>query len=221
MNKQKIILFDIDYTLFDTDKFRDIGYKKLAKKLKLKFDKSFKNMIKKAEEISHREIGFYDPNVFIKNVIELSGSNEDIGNLKIEFWRKDNFERSIYQDVWIFLDELSGNNNILIGILSTGESKFQRKKIEALKEVFTEEHIHIFINKLIEIKNVLDKYSNYDLFIADDMTSVLELAKKLRKDVVTVYVNRPKRWESKDLGGFRPDYEIKNLRNLPSIINSS
>ncbi len=221
MTKQKIILFDIDYTLFDTDKFREIGYKKLAGKLKFKLDEDFIKMVKKAEEISRREIGFYDPRVFIKNVIYLSKSSKNLNDLEVEFLGKDNFEKSIYPDAWSFLNDLSENKNILIGVLSTGENKFQRKKIEALREIFAEEHIHIFTDKLIEVENVLSRYSNHDLFIIDDMISILELAKKIRKDVVTVYINRPKKWENKDSGKFKPDYEITNLHEIINIIQEN
>ncbi len=215
---KKVILFDIDHTLFDTEKFRETTYKKLAAKLKYNNDREFTRLAREAEEITVRAIGYFDPSLFIKNIIELAESNLKTGDLEKEYLKKDNFEKAVYSEVLPTLRRIKKINNISIGILSTGETKFQRRKVEVLKELLSEEHIHIFVNKLTEIDKVINKYKNFEIYIVDNLLSVLELVKKVAGYVKTVYVRRSDLLEKSGRENFTPDVEVKDLRGILSFI---
>ena len=178
---KKIILFDIDHTLFDTNVFRDIIYKKLSKKLKLKYNEDFLKLIKKSEKITINKKKYFDPDFFMKTLINLTNSKLNQDHLKPEFWNNSNFEKSIYPEVISVFNEIKKNKNVLIGIFSRGETKFQKKKIEILEDNLADEHVHIFINKLDEIDKIVSKYKDYQVLIVDNLLRVLEFSKKFSK----------------------------------------
>ncbi len=217
---KKIILFDIDHTLFDTNVFRDIIYKKLSKKLKLKYNEDFLKLIKKSEKITINKKKYFDPDFFMKTLINLTNSKLNQDHLKPEFWNNSNFEKSIYPEVISVFNEIKKNKNVLIGIFSRGETKFQKKKIEILEGNLADEHVHIFINKLDEIDKIVNKYKDYQVLIVDNLLRVLEFSKKFSKKIITVYIRRLSSWDEVDRNIFKPDFEIKNLRELLTIIKN-
>lgn len=215
---KKIILFDIDYTLFDTDKFRDIVYKKIAQEMSLSFDAKFKRYAKEAEEITVRSLGNYEPDFFIKTILELQKSSVSPEKLNELFWDKENFEGSIYDDVDSSIQNLTKIKDLIIGVLSTGENVFQRKKIEVLKKILSEDHVHIHVDKLSKLENILRKYKNDQVFIVDDLLAVLELAKRIQANVKTVHMNRKKSWEYSMKIDFIPDLELVSLEKLAEFV---
>ena len=169
MNKPKIILFDIDHTLFNTDLFREIIYKKLSKKLRLKNDDFFLKLIKKSEKIAINKKKYFDPDFFIKTLIGLANSKLKTDDLKSEFWDESNFEKAIYPEATSALNQIKRDKNISIGIFSRGQTKFQKKKIEILEESLDEEHVHIFINKLDQIGKIVNRYKDHQILIVDNL----------------------------------------------------
>lgn len=221
MNKLKIILFDIDHTLFNTELFRKIIYKKLCKKLNLNYNDFFLGLIRKSEKITINKKKYFDPDFFLKTLTYLTNSKLKLNDLKSEFWDESNFEKAIYPEVTSTLNQIKKNKNISIGIFSRGGTKFQKRKIKILKENFDEKHVHIFANKLDEIEKIINKSKGYKILIVDNLLGVLEFSKKVNKKIITVYIKRLNTLEKADQNIFKPDYEITNLRGLSSIINSN
>lgn len=158
MDKPKIVLFDIDYTLFNTDVFKETQLKK----------------------------------------------------------------HSVYDEVHSVLENLSKVAEL--GIFSEGETDFQKTKLNKtdIKKYFKEKYVHIALNKKDEIRNIMDKYSNKQLFLVDDKLTILYELKRVLPSIFTIWVKRGIYAKNqKNIKGFKPDYEIKNLRDLPAIINIS
>lgn len=220
MKQKKIILFDIDHTLFDTEKFRQFAFEKIAIKLKQNYDKKFISLTKEAEGIAIQALGYFDPEFFMTTLLELIQSNRNLDYIKSNFWENENFEKAIYSEVVSALGKIKSIDNVSIGILSTGETKLQRKKVEILKESLSEEHVHIFVNKLMQLHNVLNKYKKHEVFVVDNLLAVLELAKKINSDVRTVFIKRLESQKSKLKTSFIPDLEIKTLDELVPLIES-
>ena len=133
---KKIVLFDIDYTLFNTDKFRDVVYRKVAKKIGQNYNASFIIKTKEAEEITRHALGKYEPQFFLKTICNFYNSDTKISELEKEYRENENFTQSVYEDVHEALANISKIKEVTIGILSTGESDFQKKKIEIVKKLF-------------------------------------------------------------------------------------
>lgn len=153
--KQKIVLFDIDYTLFDTEKFKDTN---------------------------------------------------------LQTFR-------LYEEAVDVLAKLK--EKAYLGIFSEGNLDLQKTKLFRTKihNSFTKKHTHIVMNKEQTLKEVLNKYKNYLVFLVDDKLTVLYQAKKLLPTLVTIWVKRGKYANAQEpIEGFTPDAIIRDLRELPKII---
>jgi len=157
MNK-KFVLFDIDFTLFDTQAFKDSQLTEYA---------SYKEVISVLENLSE--------------IAEL-------------------------------------------GIFSKGESEFQKTKLEktGMARFFKEENIHIFIDKDVNLINVLEKYKDLKIFLVDDKLEILHSAKKCMEKVFTIWVKRG--WfaeNQKPIPSFKSDAEVENLSEVVRIVQSN
>lgn len=153
--KEKIILFDIDYTLFDT---------KLFKESKLS-------------------------------------------------------EYSLYEESLETLDMLGAS--VKLGIFSEGDLDFQKSKLikTLIHDRFPEEHVHIVESKKLSVTGVIEKYKDSQLILVDDKLEVLEQAKKISENVITIWVKRGPFAESTE-SIFTPDHKVSVLSELPALINN-
>lgn len=152
MNKKKLILFDIDYTLFDTATFKE------------------------------------------SNLINYA----------------------LYSGIATLLRDLS--KIAVLGIFSQGEVDFQKKKLKktGIDKHFIDEYINIVESKIDTIETVIDRYKNYEIFLIDDRIDNLEMAKRHRGDIKTVWVKRgPFAAEDSE---FVPDKSIDDLRKLLNYV---
>lgn len=154
-NKKPIVLFDIDYTLFDTAFFKQNGLSK----------------------------------------------------------------HKAYEEVTQVLKNLSGF--VRMGIFSKGEAQFQKTKLEktGVAKFFKEENIHIFDDKDINLKKIIDKYKDSEIFLVDDKLEILCSAKMYLKQVFTIWVKRGEYAENqKPISGFIPDATVTNLNAIINLI---
>lgn len=158
MNNKPIVLFDIDYTLFDTAFFKE-------------------------------------------------------SNL---------LEHKIYKEVIGVLESL--NKIAILGIFSEGQIDFQRIKLKEtnIDKYFEHDNRHIVLNKLDELKEILEKYKNRKIFFVDDKLTILRDSKKLFPEVFTIWVKRgPFAASQEEIVGFKPNAEVENLLEVVRIVRSS
>lgn len=127
-----------------------------------------------------------------------------------------------YDEVHKLLEKLK--EIALLGIFSEGDQFFQEKKLKEtlLDSFFPKERIHIFLDKISELSNVLDNYASNTVFLVDDKLPVLYEAKKLVPSIFTIWVKRGEYANYQDpIDGFAPDAIIVDLRELESIVKSN
>ena len=216
----KIVLFDIDHTIFDTILYRNNLYKNLAKEFNA--DVNEFSEIAQNEYIKLRKTTYYlDPDVFLNTILTHSEKKIDHQKLKVIFWDKKLYEKSIYPDVKNVFSYLA-KNNIQIGIFSTGESTHQKIKIESLNEYLTENHIYISKDKFKIIKKTFAKYKNHQVYLVDDYPQILESTKFHHKNIFTVFIKRQKAHSNLVIPeNFKPDASITNLNQLIDIIETN
>lgn len=216
----KIVIFDIDHTIFNSTMYRSSLFANLAKGLGYDIKKfsekahgAYKNMRK-----SHY---FFTPDLLLKTILSPWKKPEDLVKAQSIFWEKLLYESCIYpevKDVFTYLSE----NKIQIGIFSTGDLAHQKIKIESLKDYLDENHVHISPNKLTVIKDTFRTYKKYQTFLVDDYPQILETAKKHHKNIFTVFIRRE---ESNLLltipDNFKPDATITDLHQLIDIIKAN
>ena len=216
----KIVLFDIDHTIFDTILYRNNLYKNLAKEFNA--DVNEFSEIAQNEYIKLRKTTYYlDPDVFLNTILTHSEKKIDHQKLKVIFWDKKLYEKSIYPDVKNVFSYLA-KNNIQIGIFSTVESTHQKIKIESLNEYLTENHIYISKDKFKIIKKTFAKYKNHQVYLVDDYPQILESTKSHHKNIFTVFIKRQKAHSNLVIPeNFKPDASITNLNQLIDIIETN
>lgn len=127
----------------------------------------------------------------------------------------------IYKEVIEVLDSL--NKIATLGIFSEGNIDFQRRKLKEtnIDKYFEKNHTHIVLKKIDDLKRILKSYEDRQIFFVDDKLTILVDAKKSFPEVFTIWVKRgPFAQNQKEIPGFKPDAEVKSLRDVVSIINS-
>ncbi len=203
--KTKLILFDIDRTLFDPSSFLNDFYENLYKNFDLSQNEI--ETIKMLYEENKKENGYFYPDQFLNKVKE---SIEKIDKQKIEetFWNVDLFSKNLYKDTPI-LSDLS--KLAKIGIFSKGDLDFQIKKINLLKKYLDEDKINIFKNKIEKIEEVLEKYNDYEIYFVDNEIEILNKIRTINSDIKCILIEREINTEDSDIIVIRSLEEIKNL----------
>ena len=116
-------------------------------------------------------------------------------------------------------------SNVDIGIFSTGDKEFQLQKIATLKDLFPENHTHIFVDKREGLADVFSQYKGTHLYLVDDFPAILYEAKKMDKTISTVWIKRDDQGSPQvlledfpQIADFIPDYTIKQLDEILTCI---
>lgn len=221
MDKLKIVLFDIDYTLFDSRNFRMKIMREIAEKIKKNKTEDIEETLDRIYFESRKKMGFFSTSSFIKDVNKKFSTKipEDFLD---QYARSKELHEHLYDEVEKILEDITKDRDLTIGIFSGGDQVFQREKIRKLINFFQEKHIHIFPYKIDELKSVLMKYKDYKVFLIDDVLPILSKAKEINKEIFTIWVRRGKFADSQAIDKkLSPDLEVKNLKNIISVILKS
>src|SRR5688572_29377287 len=129
---QKIILFDIDHTIFDTILYRERLFENLAKILEHDAEELYK-IAQGAYAKIRKAKPYLTPDIFLEDILAHTKKFEKQNDVQSVFWNKQLYESCIYPDVAKAFSYIS-KANIPIGIFSTGDTAHQKIKIESLKE---------------------------------------------------------------------------------------
>lgn len=220
MNKKKIILFDIDYTLFDTTKYK----KNIAKRIASMIGNQQVDVVYEAIEEVSQEVhryGHFDPVRNAQLFIKKFPTRLSIEEIKEIWWQKDILKESLYSETLNTLTELQQLENTTLGVFSTGNSEFQRAKISSVEDLLHKNHIHIFSNKEENLAELMHDYCNDELYLVDDFVSLLAKAKMVNSSLFAIWIKRGKFAEHAQMPeGFFPDAKITNLQELLPIVDN-
>lgn len=218
MKTDKVVLFDIDYTLFDTERLRKNLYERLADVLGLT-----KEEIEEIGQRIYEEItsptGYFNPEYFVKEMAKRVNREEKKRDIEQTIWDKRNFEGNFYKETEKVLKALSGFCKV--GIFSKGYDRFQRAKLTAIAHFLEKEHVHITVSKHSMLPGLLMRYKKSKLYLVDDAIDVLAAAKKLNDHVFVIWVKRGKYAKAqKQTAGFTPDAQVLDLRAVVDIVKA-
>lgn len=216
MNSNIIVFFDIDYTLFDTARFREKLFGMLAADLHM----SVVDIIAKHQEVIDILIekkGFFDPTTYANIFSVAIGKEKESGKILAAILKDEIFLDNYYKEIMGVLEELSGRVNI--GIFSKGETSFQRKKLHGIKHFFKDHNIHITVDKHKTLPEFTSSHKGKTIYFVDDALDVLHTAKLLSNDITVIWVKRGKYAQKQlPIAGFTPDAIIENLSELIPLI---
>lgn len=198
---KRIILFDIDLTLINTDEYRERSLTALASYT----HKSIGEVEIAREQYinSLQTTKDFHPKELAKWMSMALGNNME--KLLDQIWNKDILSGLVYEEVEIALEMLSEENTL--GIYSEGFDDFQKLKLEAngLTKYFNPKWVFITRKKLGDVKvNTLGKVT-----IVDDNIKICEMLNDY-KDVTILWLNRKTNKKSKDV---RTIFSLKELVN--------
>jgi len=215
---KKLILFDLDNTLFDSRSFRKSVFDKIGN-----FYSKETTALKIAhicEEIYNEfiiEFGLFYPEMFSERLSKRIGKKVERNDISKLIFDKRTFKDHFHEDVWSTLRTVSKIGEI--GIFSQGDTRFQHAKLAHLDQLISKGRIHITTNKRSKMIEVLQKYNTYKIFYVDDMLPYLYEAKKLMPNIRTVWIKRGRYAQNqKDIPDFKPDATITNLKEVIKMV---
>lgn len=217
MNK-KVILFDIDYTLFNTDKFRDITYPKLMQLLRQEDLPQYHEEVKLIEKDLIKG-GGYEPVIFARTLAKALQLQPEYDAISKLFYDEKLYDNCLYPEVKDVLNKLSKKEDFILGIISKGENTFQRRKIASINHFFASENIYISLDKFDKIDEIYNNYLGDKLTVIDDSALFLDAVKKKWDAIFTVFMKRESRYERREApSDFNPDMKFLQLDELLSLL---
>lgn len=218
---KKIVLLDLDNTLFDSSSYRKKLFYNIAQLLK---DGEVKNIEKLCRDIYdglRSRLGIFSPKEFVEELIKKTKVKKSQKSkiFSLIFSRK-SLSNNMYSEVSDFLTQAAKLGEV--GILSQGVDEIQRAKLSEISHYFHNKHIHIVARKhKITLEEVLSKYKHDRTVFIDDSLPVLYDAKKIKPDIKVIWIKRGRYAENqKDIEGFSPDLVILNLKEALPMISS-
>lgn len=215
---KKIILFDIDYTLFNTDKFRDLTYPRLQEILQQEDNPHYHEKIKHIEK-ALIATGGYEPVGFgrlLMEALSIKGKNKQLEAL---FYDEELYKKCLYPEVTLTIELLS-KKNFTLGIVSKGEFSFQKRKIQPIEHYFAKNNIFISNDKIAQIDAIKNAYKSFATMIIDDSEPFLNEVKNKWKEVQAVLIERQNRYETRQhIDGFVPDVRVKTLDQVLPLVD--
>lgn len=219
---KKLVMLDIDNTLFDSGSYRNKFFKDIA--LLLKREKNIdegKQLCSDIYDQLRMQLGFFSPHKFVDAVINEAAINPKFKEEITEaiFSRKSlkNNMHGEVQETLLALGKLAE-----LGIFSQGDLLLQKAKLEEIKYLLTIDHVHIVENKIKVFEKIFGTYNGYKIFFIDDALPILWEVKKLYGQVFAIWIKRG-RWaeRQKDISGFHPDGTIFKLSEAVAIVKSN
>lgn len=205
---KKLILLDLDNTLFDTPSYRKSVFTKIGNV----------SLCQEIYDEMMRKSGYFFPEDFAKIISKKLGE-EKKEVMSIIFDPK-NFRDNLHKEVLTSLKmliELGG-----VGVLSQGDKNFQSAKIIHFKHLLNSDHVYILKDKKSNMLGIFKNLKKYKVYFVDDMLHMLETAKKINPQITTIWMKRGRYAENqKEIPGFIPDAEVENLSEIVRIVQSN
>jgi hypothetical protein len=214
-----VVILDIDYTVFTSPTFRRNFYTQLTEKLGYAKESEFLSLARKAEQQTKEEEGYFNPTVFLKHLKQISHTDVPATELEQILFDESLYIESVYEEARSLFQKLVIEQDIPVNIFSTGEKKFHKQKMDAFKEMLQEDQTHIEIVGMKRLRDVLQNYDGYHVYLVDDLPTILKEAKGLRSDITTIWVNKDKKTEKDFVKNFQSDYIIENLVEIATIVS--
>ena len=221
MIKEKLILFDIDSTLFDTQKYILTFMRKIGEELIAEDIEDFVKIALAIYEENKNNRLFFDLEGF--SSVLSKKINRKIDNAKIRkiVFDEKLLEECIYPETLSVFKNLSNNKNLIFGIFSSGKTDFQLLKIKSIRDFIHEKHIHISIaDKKSQVAKVLEKYNdNIKIYLIDDLLEILMTAKIFNPSITVIWSKRGRHMYDQKIDGFTPDFTVTSLTEIIKIVD--
>ncbi|HSW88887.1 MAG TPA: hypothetical protein VLG12_07025 [Candidatus Saccharimonadales bacterium] len=217
---RKIILFDIDHTMFDASLYRTLMFDLIADYLAFE-DRGKLQQTLEEIYVSHRQrIGYFDLEILLEELVQQLAIEADTRAVfEAVLEDKASYERAIFDETVAVLEEIGHHKDIILGVFSGGREEHQFRKIQNFIHLFDKEHIHILKMKERDLPEIMQKYTKDTLYLVDDILQILYNAKKSHGNITTIWMKRGTIAARQDqIPGFTPDFTVTNLKEVVPIV---
>lgn len=212
--KQRLIVFDFDYTLYNAEKWKELVYRELASLFQVDSTSFNQTATKVYAEI--RKAGYFDPKLFAQKLLSEFDNNVSLTDVLSIIYNPELFKKCYYVETFEVLENLSKSSTL--AIFSTNHDEFFRAKFAPIKQFFSQ-HIIVSKDKQKIVHLIGEFIENYEVYVVDDLIQILELVNDQNTKIRTVWVRRDAYSEQiSEFKQFSPDFIINNLRELISIL---
>lgn len=216
---KKLILLDIDNTVFDSSAYRVTLFEKICEVLDRREIKE--DFVKSCHFLADdmlRVTGMFDVEKLVDAILERFSVSKDRRDEVMEHLYKPEYTKMhVYDEVLGVLDRLNKLGEV--GILSQGEDRFQRTKLVSFLHYLSSKHIHIHSDKRSEMNRIFKQYLQNEVYYVDDMLIMLVAAKNADENVKPIWIKRGKYALTQDsIAGFVPWATVDNLSDIIELI---
>lgn len=218
----KLVIFDLDDTLYNERDFVTGGFAEVCKYLSLKYSEDYNLLLKGTEKILDNEGRGRVFNLLCQNY----NYNEDIKKL-VEIYRQAEPKLNLYDDSRYILKKLSGKYKL--GIITDGLASVQHNKIKQLNIE------HIFDKIIVtddfgkdywkpsetpyrEILKYFNLYAENAVYIGDNPNKDFIGARKIGMKTVRIIREVGDHKDVRLSNEYEADYEILNMKELTNIL---
>lgn len=217
---KKLILLDLDNTLFNAQSFREFIFPKISEMLGREDDKIIIGLCQKIYDEQMAAYGLFDPVQFLDALFRITGEESKKKELIDMIFDGKLLGSHMHRDVSRTLNTLSALGEV--GILSQGERRIQKAKLVTIQHLLHSQRIHIPKNKKKNMRRVLEKYSDYKLYFVDDRLHMLYQAKHINPEITVIWIKRGRYAKAqKNIPGFSPDAIVNNLDEIVAIVRNT
>lgn len=221
-NKKPIVLFDIDYTMFDVKHFDINFHKYIAKLLDLDERSVQDSALKIMLDLIEKE-HFLDIDKYLKTILLEFKKEKYLIKVEKFLFAKDFFKKGFYPDVGVTIRILK--DMVRLGIFSQGDERLQGAKISqsGLRHFFEKELVYLIKPKKLDfLPSLMTIHKEDKVYLIEDKLDVLHEVKKQMPSVFGIWIKRG--WyakNQKNIAGFIPDAEITDLKEVVEIIKKN
>ncbi len=173
--EKKILLFDIDSVIFDTEKFRSWRNNKVQEIAQIDSNRA-RIIFKEVKPICFKECGGYEPRYYAELVAQAL-DREAILPALVDVLEGAAYEDFHYQEVEKAIRALADSENFIIGIQSEGDPKTQKDKLGNLIAYFDPAYMFFYqTDKINALKNDILQHLGLlknNVIVVDDRPQVI------------------------------------------------
>lgn len=216
---KKIVLLDLDNTMFDSAGYRKSLWQRISDYLAQDQDKL--SVVERCQGIYDQllvETGAFDAEEFAGR---LAGDNMRQKQKILQLIFDDHlFRKHYHSDTAEALRLFSKFADV--AVFSQGNKKFQSAKLPFIRHYFSDEQIHITMNKKKQIKHVFEKYKTYKIYYIDDILPILFEAYKIDPSVQTIWIRRGRyALIQEPIEGFNPSLIVDTLLDAVAFVREN
>lgn len=220
----KLIIFDLDNTLYPEETYVQSGFKAVARYLSGKYDCNFEKLFSKIMDIFNKD---GRGKVFDRLVNDLN-FNEEISTL-VYIYRYHLPDISLYPESISLLDTLKAKYKL--ALITDGRAFVQKRKVEALKienyfdvVIFTDVLGENFWKPSVEpynlVLDMLDCDAEDACYIGDDPYKDFKAPKQLGMKSIQVKIeDEMDYWKKRGYERFDADFQVNNLNEISGVLD--